>query len=1677
MQILNYHKGWIGRPIYPPIFLLLFLLCTSLFAGNSPTHFNENEVVTPCSKGIALPFYEGTVIGNNETRLLCQEEVSGLLTDFEFQMVQVVDFDSLNAGLATPRNYFIQYEIQPATVVDPNTPAVLTTTLSSLAAPFPLTGGINTVFEPMVQDAYMISSPADFTMPAMVSYHIIVRLMESTGAGDVEICDYVHRFKITLNPTPEVQAVFGASVPTGTSSFCGQESVSLQTNIISSNAPKRSFSWAVVAADPGFGGSFDNQFAQNPNFIGTVDNAVTNGQTGNVTVEVTYENEDGCVSTDQLNIELVKSIGALSCNDQVNISLDDDCEVTIHPDQVLEGSFGGYDRFQVVIYDGGTIIGNTVNGSHINRNLTVRVIDQCSQNYCWGFLKVEDKLAPVLDCSINSYKTNAATGHIGIGDDRYQPTIPFAQGTASTLCLPSGAATNAYYETLEFTTTTFGNYIFEMVSNSTDFDGALYAGSFDPANPCINLLVADEASSSIAGNPKLDVTLPIGTYVLVTYGHTDTDMGHYQWEITSPTDVNGIPQSICTMTDTITIGCTIDLSTIPGPSAVDACEGNITPQLLSLTTDNFGCGRADGTVEIITRTYRATDSHGNVSNTCQQVIKYVRKTLNAVTFPPNYDDITLPSLDCSLDMIEASPDSIGYPKVDGGSILIGNACMLNVGYEDNVLQTCGTGKKILRKWTVLDWCAPLVTGVNPLEHTQIIKFEDKTPPQITCVDDIEVSAENSNCTADVTFPAIQATDDCSGVTVTINTPYGAVNANGGTINGFPIGTYNIDYVVRDSCGNDTTCTAELKIIDKTEPTPICIEFLTTSLTSTGTATVPATSFDAGSSDNCCLDRFEVRRVTQRVRDFSPSVTFDCTDVGDTVMVVLRVYDCYDNFNECMVGVRVDDKLGSSLSCPPNIVINCTDDIFDLTLTGVPTVVNGCSSSTPAYRDFGGLDRCGVGEFRRRFEITTNGTRKTCDQTIGVRNSNPFDPNTIDWPNDRTFIDDCGKGLHPDSLSAPFSYPTYSQDFCADLFLGYEDEYFERVQGACFKIFRNWKLIDWCTYDPDDPLTDGVWTHRQTLVVMDSRGPEMTCVPNIIVDADANCVGSFEIDEPTNVTDCSPDISFEVTGDFDRFGTINDVAPGTYFVEIFAKDGCGNANSCVVPIVVRDVKAPSAACIDLIVDLNPTWAMAQVKAWMLGKNNIDNCGGAVNYSFSVNMDDTCKNFTCVDTGVNIVNLYVWDEFGNNDFCSTTVTVQDNFSACDSSNSKPIIVGNIKNDKNEPVQNVEVSINGIDLASVMTKADGAFEFAELQAGEDYTIYPICNENYRNGVSTFDIIQISKHILNERPLDSPYKLIAADANRSGSVTTLDIVAVQKLILHISNDFPNNTSWRFVHRDYAFPLSDNPWYETFPELSSVNDISGINQVDFTAIKIGDVNGDADMANSNFVDFRTFEEHLNFLVSNQKFEKGKQVEVEFTSDNFDEILGYQSTIHFDEKVLELADIISGNAISEKDFGMTFLDKGILTTSWHSPAEKSFDSGEVLFTLVFNTKEIGEVASSIWMDGSLTTAEAYQKDGNPLGVKLELNDALEDAEVQLFQNEPNPFSNQTVIKFFLPKASEAIITITDVSGKVVRTIKNRYEAGMNQEILNKGDLPSQSVFYYRMQTEDFIGVKKMLLIE
>jgi hypothetical protein len=102
---------------------------------------------------------------------------------------------------------------------------------------------------------------------------------------------------------------------------------------------------------------------------------------------------------------------------------------------------------------------------------------------------------------------------------------------------------------------------------------------------------------------------------------------------------------------------------------------------------------------------------------------------------------------------------------------------------------------------------------------------------------------------------------------------------------------------------------------------------------------------------------------------------------------------------------------------------------------------------------------------------------------------------------------------------------------------------------------------------------------------------------------------------------------------------------------------------------------------------------------------------------------------------------------------------------------------------------------------------------------------------------MVLIQKHILNVNKLLSPYKIIAADLNNSGTVTTSDLVEMRKLILNIQSTFSNNESWRFIDADFEFPNPENPFETSFPEYKSFNNLPNSQIVNFVGIKIGDVN------------------------------------------------------------------------------------------------------------------------------------------------------------------------------------------------------------------------------------------------
>lgn len=170
------------------------------------------------------------------------------------------------------------------------------------------------------------------------------------------------------------------------------------------------------------------------------------------------------------------------------------------------------------------------------------------------------------------------------------------------------------------------------------------------------------------------------------------------------------------------------------------------------------------------------------------------------------------------------------------------------------------------------------------------------------------------------------------------------------------------------------------------------------------------------------------------------------------------------------------------------------------------------------------------------------------------------------------------------------------------------------------------------------------------------------------------------------------------------------------------------------------------------------------------------------------------------------------------------------------------GNIKTNWGVSMQEVRVDITGGITAHVFTDTLGNYKFDNVPAGGNYTIQPSFDLNDLNGVTTYDLVLISKHILGIELLNSPWKIIAGDINRSNSITTFDIVEARKVILGINPSFPANSSWRFFPANSSFPDPTNPFGGGMPlEFISINNLQANHSTaDFNGVKVGDVNNTA---------------------------------------------------------------------------------------------------------------------------------------------------------------------------------------------------------------------------------------------
>lgn len=95
---------------------------------------------------------------------------------------------------------------------------------------------------------------------------------------------------------------------------------------------------------------------------------------------------------------------------------------------------------------------------------------------------------------------------------------------------------------------------------------------------------------------------------------------------------------------------------------------------------------------------------------------------------------------------------------------------------------------------------------------------------------------------------------------------------------------------------------------------------------------------------------------------------------------------------------------------------------------------------------------------------------------------------------------------------------------------------------------------------------------------------------------------------------------------------------------------------------------------------------------------------------------------------------------------------------------------------------------------------------------------------------------------------------------------------------------------------------------------------------------------------------------------------------------------------------------------------------------------------------------------------------------VEINSNLPE-RFYLSQNYPNPFNPTTTISFSIPKQSFVYLKIYNILGELVRTLFDKeMNAGKYDISFDASNLPS-GVYLYKLQTEGFTQVKKMILLK
>lgn len=1173
-----------------------------------------------------------------------------------------------------------------------------------------------------------------------------------------------------------------------------------------------------------------------------------------------------------------------------------------------------------------------------------------------------------------------------------------------------------------------------------------------------------------------------------------------------------IPPTITVLPCDTTLSCVVmpfeldPTALITRISIDDNCGVPDTFAITDFNVTEFPCS---DTVKIIERVFTTVDRAGNTGSKTQ-TIYLLRAELNEIIFPQD----TL--IDC-LDEADISTTALGLPD-------FGSCENFELNVRDDEIITCGVARKILRTFTVNDICTNRDTVV-----TQVIAIEDTTAPKII-FDNFDipltlVETDKFNCTASVIGINNPQITDCNLAQTIVTAFYQQSTAAGnlfgplfpGVVNDMlsdpfdpttatmifdlvdvPVGMpFRVIFVADDQCGNISRDTSAIFTLpDTSPPNAVCEGFTTVVLNTHGTTEVFAQTFDDNSFDNCGIVNQQVRRFNSTCPGFEDdamfgnSINFCCDDIANgPVKVVFRVYDASGGFSDCIVDVFVQDKRPISITCPTINAFECGTDSMTIAaaiMANPPTVEYVCGEESltvdiPSFTE----DECGGANFNVTWTARDlNGQMATCIVPIEITN---LVPATVNQPNLTINLTSCTAGTSPDDL--PGSRPTVNNVDCERINISYEDATSTGSGDNCFTILRTWTIIDWCLFDGGDVQSAIIDNFVQTINIADNNAPMISDCPGaavVIQDVDESCDELVTL-SISATDDCSPaeDLIYRLVVDLNSDGSEDEMSTGSSVAAVYpvgthrvtwtVTDACGNVANCSYDLVINSDKAPSPICVGLVGVTIGADGTATLEASALNVKSTNGCTDSEDgliFSFTADGSQTTMTYTCSDIPNGVLNettidLYVVDADGNAASCNVIVTLRDGASnACtDDASVAAALAGRVTDEELVGVAGVDVRAldqNTGQTYQAVTDTDGNYSFPALSIAGDYRVAPVLDGYPLAGVSTLDLVLIQRHIIGLQSLDSPYKLLAADINNSNSISAVDLVELRRLILGITADLPDQ-DWKFADSDYDFAQQSQWLYDDHIMVGSSAPMG--NDHDFIGMKVGDVSGNAFAALANIAGPRSIK-----LVEVSSEAIGDITRYTFSAPSMDEIVGLQLSL--DVAGLDIASVGSEQQIMTSE--NYIIKDGALRLSWSSATDILSGAQGLFYLDVRNTT--GQNQSISLSHSSTMTSEIISSDLVSNDIVLEEVNQRFESSLQLLQNTPNPFTDETKISFSIPQSGEVEFLVTNLNGKQVYRSTNLYNKGTNTITLSSDELGQSGIYYYTVIHASSKQTKRMIVL-